>query len=209
MKNTQCKIQCLNCDKEFSVKNYRKDEAKYCSRECRSIHLCSMRRKNTCKNCLKEFIKPHNGQRVYEFCSTECCAKKNKSKSKIENTCEYCNKTFLIGSYYKNQKYCSNICRTNASNKGKTSESIKIRSSIQYNQWRTSVFKRDNYTCTNCNISSKCGFSVILNAHHIKSFALYPNLRLDINNGITLCENCHKKTDNFGRPKKNLVRSGI
>ena len=32
-----------------------------------------------------------------------------------------------------------------------------------------------------------------LNAHHLKSWALFPELRFEISNGITLCVICHRK----------------
>ncbi len=67
------------------------------------------------------------------------------------------------------------------------------RQSSKYKQWRTSVFKRDNYTCQECK-KTNCK----LNAHHIKSFSKYKNLRYDINNGITLCEQCHKQIHKRG-----------
>lgn len=36
-------------------------------------------------------------------------------------------------------------------------------------------------------------------ADHIKSYALYPKLHLELNNGRTLCIPCHRKTPNYGR----------
>lgn len=62
-----------------------------------------------------------------------------------------------------------------------------IKISPEYKEWREFVFERDNYTCQKC---SKRG-NGSLNAHHVKSFRDYSELRFDTNNGKTLCEDCH------------------
>jgi hypothetical protein len=76
---------------------------------------------------------------------------------------------------------------------GITSENRKIRTSAEYRNWRKLVLKRDNYTCRECGATDK-----ELSAHHIKSFVDFPEDRFDINNGITLCLDCHKETNNYG-----------
>lgn len=69
--------------------------------------------------------------------------------------------------------------------------------SKEYKEWRTTVFERDNFTCQDC------GDGGYVTAHHIKSFAHYPELRFELDNGMTLCEPCHSKTDNYkGRGHK-------
>jgi hypothetical protein len=76
---------------------------------------------------------------------------------------------------------------------GVTPEHRKIRNSLEYKIWRKSVFERDDFTCRFCGVRG-----VRLNADHIKSFALYPELRFVVENGRTLCEPCHKTTETFG-----------
>lgn len=78
---------------------------------------------------------------------------------------------------------------------GVTKESEQLRKSVEYKLWRTSVFERDNYTCLLC--KRKKEVTSKLNADHIKPFSLYPLLRFDINNGRTLCLECHKKTESY------------
>lgn len=79
-----------------------------------------------------------------------------------------------------------------------------IRSSFEYKLWREAVFKRDNWTCVWCGIKGHKGLgkTVILHADHIKPFCNYPSLRFAIDNGRTLCKECHKKTNTYG-PKAN------
>lgn len=64
----------------------------------------------------------------------------------------------------------------------------RLRMSSETKKWRKLVFLRDKYICNKC---KKVGGN--LEAHHKKSWAKYPKLRFDINNGTTLCLPCHRK----------------
>lgn len=120
--------------------------------------------------------------------------------------------------YWETKKYCSKKCADvlflwkvgmSPWNKGKkypqitgplnnkwkggiSSQNDKIRKSFIYKLWKKSVFEKDDYTCQECR---KRGGK--LNAHHLKPFATYPELRFAIDNGITLCIPCHRKIDHI------------
>ena len=83
---------------------------------------------------------------------------------------------------------------------GVTLKNAIIRTSFEYRIWREAVFKRDGWKCI------WCGSKIKLNADHIKPFSLYPELRLALDNGRTLCESCHRTTETFGlRMKKYKI----
>lgn len=76
---------------------------------------------------------------------------------------------------------------------GVTSLNRIIRRSAALRSWRKKVLNRDDFTCQVCD--NKGGK---LQVDHIKPFAYFPELRFDVENGRTLCVECHKKTDTYG-----------
>lgn len=58
-------------------------------------------------------------------------------------------------------------------------------------RWAASVKKRDYFTCQICERRG-----VELNAHHVNSWDMFPDERYDLDNGITLCTNCHHRFHN-------------
>lgn len=59
---------------------------------------------------------------------------------------------------------------------------------LELNYWRGSVFGRDNSTCQCCRTKDKT-----INAHHILPWSRFPEVRFDVDNGITFCIFCHRK----------------
>jgi 5-methylcytosine-specific restriction endonuclease McrA len=57
----------------------------------------------------------------------------------------------------------------------------------KYREWRRRIFERDGYRCRVCHAKGT------LNAHHIKTYRKFPELRYELDNGITLCSQpCHR-----------------
>lgn len=77
-----------------------------------------------------------------------------------------------------------------------TGEVHKKRNSYCYRKWRAEVLERDNNTC------QKCGAKNNLHAHHKKSFSKHPTLRFVLENGITLCVDCHRKLHGLVKKEK-------
>jgi len=76
---------------------------------------------------------------------------------------------------------------------GKSSMNQLIRKSTKFKEWRKAVFERDNYTCQECGFRNGKGKHRDLHPHHIKYLSEYPELAYEVENGQTLCKDCHLK----------------
>lgn len=71
---------------------------------------------------------------------------------------------------------------------GVTYPIFALRKTKEYRHWRNAVLERDEFRCSKCHRSSRR-----LDAHHIFSFTLFPALRFEVSNGLTVCVSCHTK----------------
>lgn len=70
---------------------------------------------------------------------------------------------------------------------GITPEDSVLRTSNEYEEWRTAVFERDGFACQRC--GDRRGGN--LQAHHVLAWVHYPDRRFEVANGVTLCSGCH------------------
>lgn len=186
------KLICEVCGKEYEKYASQVGKHHFCSRECyltahsKNVPTC------TCEICGKTF--KGTKANANRFCSRECYNQFHCIKNK-QRKCPVCKKIFIAKT--SEDKYCSWDCynkdrhplkgEQHPNRKGGISKINDRHDSSEYKEWRKAVYARDNYRCV------KCGSKVKINAHHIKSWKYYPDLRYNLSNGITLCEACHIK----------------
>lgn len=171
------KPKCLDCGKQLVAYG-----AKYCQK-----HAYIGARAGAWKGGLPHCIECNKQLGNYDGRLCNPCAAKYRPKATIETRRK-------ISESKKGAK--SYMWRG-----GLTEINAKIRNSWEYKEWRKAVYKRDNWTCVLCNTKGKGN----LNADHIKPFSTFIELRFDINNGRTLCVDCHKKTDTWGVNAKYMI----
>jgi HNH endonuclease/NUMOD3 motif len=184
-----------------------------------------------CAKCAAEFVPSKLRSRAeaaaQKFCSVRCARLSIGNKKGMKNSGSFKNggqawnkglKGFMAGRKVSEQTK-RKISLAQMGNKapnwkgGISPMHERERKRANYGEWRKAVFERDNHTCQMCSARSKAGNRVRLNADHIKPFSKYPELRLELSNGRTLCEPCHRKTPTYGAnaftgQKAELMRSG-
>lgn len=155
--------------------------------------------KNFCnRKCQAAYYRAH---------SDEVSGENSPRYTQVEVRCAWCGKRFNTYKCLESEsRFCSKMCRNDWQSDmmkgenhynwkgGKTAKRQLDMVSREYRAWRTAVFERDSYTCQMCG-DDKGGN---LNAHHIKPYKDYPEIRHDVANGITLCKQCHINVHSIG-----------
>ena len=181
------KKNCLNCEKEFWVRKYREKSAKYCSHKCHT-----------------EYSKGKHYSPMTEFKKGEKSAFKKGHKVPEEWRKKL--SIALTGRKMSEEaRKKMGEARRGEKHFGWIKDRTKLRSrnkhaTIEYQQWRLVIFQRDSWTCQKC--GQRGGK---LQAHHILNFDQYPEIRLDVNNGITFCIKCHKEFHKIYGRKNNTI----
>lgn len=181
---------CKNCQKEFESKP--SNARKFCSAQCyRQTPISEETRNKMSEARLKNPVKYWGGKKqtkaMCESKSEKLKGNKHtqgKSWKLTENTRRAISKALKKAhAEYRHPNYKGGV----------TDKNMLIRKSVDIKLWREAVFQRDDFTCQECLVRGGK-----LNADHIKPFSIYEELRFNVDNGRTLCVECHRKTDTYG-----------
>lgn len=238
-KDRKIKFKCDNCNKEVvqSKKYYEKHKTHFCSKECMQLYnkrTLTSRLSYNCDYCRKE-IKIHMSKfkrNNRHFCSKECYGNSmsgiNSPKWKrVSTKCGHCNKEIEIPDWNckrSERHFCSKECKyewQKENLKGENNpfwnpdltDEERLNSKQRYlnplyREWMKKVYARDCWTCQCCGI--KAGENI--NAHHLNGYNWDKENRTNIDNGITLCEDCHKdfhKTYGYGNNTREQFEEWI
>jgi hypothetical protein len=109
-----------------------------------------------------------------------------KRKNGIYIKCLYC-ENLIYQRKSEKRKFCSRKCKGLYQRYLSSLDDHYLwRRNLNYRDWQKFIFKRDGKKCKICNSNKN------INAHHIIYAKNNKELRYNKDNGITLCEKCHK-----------------
>jgi 5-methylcytosine-specific restriction endonuclease McrA len=166
------------------------------------------------KKCRGCFLKSNNGINAISY-----------KGGLISKNCIKCDSEFKVYPGRNYRVFCSRSCAKKEENnlnwKGENANrrlQTMVRTMKESKVWKKNILERDNYTCQECNIKGahfhihhKTPLALIIKKHNLKitTDARKCSELWDEDNGITLCIECHKKTDTYMKSdfirKDNLI----
>ncbi len=173
---------CGTCGQETTHRG----ATKFCSRACSAKSRAQTKVDLICLICAQDYLVFPFRATSSRYCSRACWGSRGAVAC-----CLNCGADFKVDG--NKGMYCSRACahqhmvgdRASAWKDGRSLHNERARYASKLREWRLAVYARDDYRCQDC------GARGYLHAHHIKFWSTHPDLRFVIENGKTLCIDCH------------------
>jgi len=164
-------LQCIQCGCDVKVRGKRVETFKFCSFACRSVWRALY----------------WSGENNPQWTGGE-----------REKTCQHCGQVFRhkpdsTVTTFRKQKFCSKPCAdaggirySGPQNGNWNGDPRRNHRPSKHAAWARAVISRDGGKCRHCGSAD-----TELHAHHVKSYKTHPELRFDLDNGLSLCAPCH------------------
>lgn len=166
-----------------------KNECRYCSTSYQSTEKFSRYVEDISKGKIILIAEYKNKSTPLKFHCIKCDKEfyRQPQHFKAGCHCSYCGLKARSGKNH--YRYNNELTEEDREHRDMFSGEIK--------RWRSEVYTREHYTCRVC---EKVGAK--LNAHHLNSWDIDKENRFNLDNGVTLCVECHKNFHkNFGYGK--------
>lgn len=209
-------IKCFNCGEMFYKKPFRlkKEAIHTCSIKCYGEYLHKIKIREIEEKFNKPIKELLEDLYINKMMPTrKISAEIGLSKGKVSEWLKKYNIEIRYGSEAIETQWINNIERREAQSKmliknfnitkseGRFEDYSEYRKTPEYSNWRLNVWARDNFSCIKC--GKKRNSETMINAHHLNSFKNNIEARFDVDNGVTLCEDCHIRFHSIYTNKNN------
>ena len=180
-------LNCATCGKPFCPTNPRQ---KCCSVKC-GMNSRKNRLTLICPNCKQVFDVPVSAAR--------------QGRVTCSNECRYEYKTGKRGANSGGGKWMKGGGNPNWKGGVSSDRHEMHRRSAEVHSWRREVISRDKRTCQRCGVKKNTRKRIEVVAHHKKSWTKFPEFRFILENGMTVCAECHKWVHSKANVSKEFI----
>lgn len=160
-----------------------------------------------CEKCGALFsVAPYYAKRGQRFCSMVCAGLLRDRQPTPTVSCDVCGKSFkktrnilrrtahnfCSWACYTSWRRTSGVCSGASSHMWRGGPDLERRrwnKTPEGRAWTQAVKEAADQKCEHCSATTD------LHAHHVKSFRDFPELRVEVSNGLCLCRSCHTKEE--------------
>jgi hypothetical protein len=199
--------ECCECGKSIERRpSMFEGENAFCSNDCKNKYR-DQKVSFACEFCGEEDEKVPSQIHDRNFCSVDCrtsffSGENHGMSNRTSINCDNCNSKIDKPKSHinENNNFCDESCYYEYLSCNDERNSNKAK------EWRNEIRNRDNWTCQDCGERREQ-----IEAHHIEKWEENEELRFCIDNGVSLCLECHylRHEENGDKVETRLMQGRV